>query len=159
MTPIPQFRRATASDRELLDEMTLAGMRHWGHHENFPEAYAGLTEELQKASGPENHPTFLLVEDGEVVGFFELRDRGDHVELLRLFMLSQLIGHGYGRVLWEAALKKARETHDRMLIMSDPAAAGFYAAMGAVLEKEQEVAPGFALHVFWYDLARTNDSS
>lgn len=150
-----KFRRATASDRELLDEMNLAGLRYWGHHENYPEAYAELLGELQHGSSPESDPTFLLVEDDEVVGFFELRDRGDHVELYRLFMMSHLIGQGYGRLLWEAALDKARQMHDRMLIMSYPAASGFYAAMGAVFEKEKTVAPGFALDVFWYDLAGT----
>ena len=147
-----EFRRATASDRELLDEMTLAGTRHWGHHKNYPEAYAGLVAQLTAESGPENNPVFVLVEDGEVLGFYELRDQGDYVELLRMFMLGDAIGRGYGRLLWDHAVDQARGMHSRMLIMSDPAAVGFYAAMGATFEKEVQVAPGFALAIYWYDL-------
>ncbi len=146
------FRQAHEDDRELLDEMTVAGVRHWGHDENHPEAFQGLVTMLGRADGPENYPVFLLEEDGVVVAFYELRDRGDHVELLRMFMRTDLIGAGYGRLLWNHAVEQAAKTHDRMLIMSDPSAVGFYAAMGASLEKTEEVAPGFSLGVYWYDL-------
>lgn len=48
--------------------------------------YQGLVKALSEEPGPENFPVFVLEEDGEVVGFFELRDRGDHAELLRMFL-------------------------------------------------------------------------
>lgn len=146
------FRRATAEDRTLLDEMSLAGVRYWGHHENHPEAYARLVAQLERASGPENNPVFILEENGEVVGFFELRDHGDHIELMRMFLAPHLIGSGYGRSLWEEAVAVAARSHDRMLIMSDPGAAGFYEAMGATLETDVTVAPGFALGRYWFQL-------
>lgn len=146
------FRRARADERDLLDEMTLAGVRYWGHDENHPEAYAGLAALLEKEPGPENHPVYVLEEDGEVAGFFELRDRGDHVELLRMFLRPELIGKGYGRRLWEEATAVAAESHERMLIMSDPKATSFYEAMGAILEEEHTVAPGFTLGKYWYEL-------
>lgn len=146
------FRRARSDERELLDEMTLAGIRHWGHHEHFPDAYAGLVEGLKAEDGPENHPVFVLEEDGRVVAFYELRDRGDQIELLRMFMRTDRIGHGYGRILWDHAVSQATLTHQRMLIMSDPEAIGFYAAMGASLERRQEISPGLSLGVFSYDL-------
>ncbi len=146
------FRRATASDRALLDEMTLAGARHWGHDHAHPEAYAGLAAHLKAEDGPEHHPVFVREEAGEVIAFYELRDRGDHVELLRMFMSNDLIGQGYGRVLWNHAVEQAAQMHDRMLIMSDPGAVGFYRAVGATFERSQEVAPGFSLGVFWHDL-------
>lgn len=146
------FRRARADERDLLDEMTLAGVRYWGHDQRHPEAYNGLAKTLAAEAGPENYPVFVLEEDGRVVGFYELRDRGDHVELLRMFLLTELIGEGYGKVLWDHAVEQARSRSDRMLIKSDPEAVGFYSAMGARLEKRQEVAPGFSLGIFWYDL-------
>ena len=103
------FRRATADDRDLLDELTLAGVRHWGHHRTSPAVYAGFAEHIGAADGPENHPVFVLEEDGEVVAFYELRDRGDHVELLRMFMRQDLIGQGYGRMLWNHAVDQAAQ--------------------------------------------------
>lgn len=146
------FRRARAEDREILDEMTLEGVRHWGHHEHHPQAYAGLAAAVDAETGPEHHPVFILEEDGDLVGFFELRDRGEHIELLRMFLRTELIGHGFGLVLWDEAVSVAAASHDRMLILSDPGALGFYEAMGATLEAEVEVAPGFSIGSCWFDL-------
>ena len=43
----------------------------------------------------------FVLEDGiGIVEFFELRDRGDHIELVRMFLRLDVIGHGQGRVLW-----------------------------------------------------------
>lgn len=46
----------------------------------------------------------------------------------------------------------ASKSHDRMLIMSDPDARGCYEAMGAALEAEVEVSPGFVLGKYWFEL-------
>ena len=124
------FRRANARDRELLDEMTLSGVRYWGHDVNHPEAFQALAKTVANEDGPENHAVYVLEDDGRVIGFFELRDRGDHVELLRMFLQPELIGHGLGKVLWGEAVRRARESHEKMLIMSDPGARGFYEADG-----------------------------
>lgn len=146
-------RRATAEDRTLLDDMALAGVRHWGHDEHHPEAYRGLVEALAGESGPENHPVFVFEDDrNEVIGFYELRDRGDHMELLRMFLRPELIGQGYGRLLWDHAVTEASRSHGRLLINSDPGATGFYAAMGARAEREVEPVPGFVITVFQLDL-------
>lgn len=150
--PQRTFRRARAEERQILDEMTLAGARHWGHDERHPEAYAGLVRLVADADGPEHHPVFVLEREGAVVAFYELRDRGDHVELLRMFMRTDAIGSGLGRLLWEHAVHEATAMGDRMLIMADPDAIGFYEAMGAMLESRAEVAPGFALGVMWFEL-------
>jgi ABC-type nitrate/sulfonate/bicarbonate transport system ATPase subunit len=69
-----------------------------------------------------------------------------------MFMPTHLIGHGYGKILWSHAVKEATFLGNRVLVMSDPEAIGFYTAMGATLERHQEVAPGFSLGVLWYNL-------
>lgn len=76
----------------------------------------------------------------------------EDVELLRMFQKPELIGFGYGRLLWEHSIAEAANHGDRMLIMSDPGAFGFYEAMGAELEKKVEVVPGISLGVLWYDV-------
>jgi GNAT superfamily N-acetyltransferase len=146
------FRRATAQDTDLLNELTLAGVRHWGHHEHFPDAYADLASDLPSQDDTVTNPVFVLEEDGRVIAFYDLRPRGDHVELLRMFQDPALVGTGIGRMLWEHAVAQARGLADRMLIMSDPEAVGFYQAMGATLEEHVEVSPGFHLGVCWYSL-------
>lgn len=147
-----QFRRARPDEFTLLDEMTLAGVRHWGHDEKFPEAYNGLVAEIEGDEGAGDATIFVIDEGGEVVAFYDLRDRGDHVELLRMFQKPELIGSGYGRLLWDHCIAEAANHGDRMLIMSDPGAIGFYEAMGAELEKKVEVVTGFSLGVLWYDV-------
>lgn len=146
------FRRATVDDRGLLNELTLEGVRYWGHDIEFPDVFAGLSATLAADDGPQDHLVFVLEEAGETIAFYDLRDRGDHIELVRMFMKPELIGKGYGRKLWEHSVTAAAASHDRMLIMSDPKAMGFYSAMGATLEKTVEVAPGFNLGVYWYEL-------
>lgn len=118
-------------------------------NEDRVECLLGL---LASQEGPEAYPVFVLEQEGEVPAFYELRDRGDHVQLLRMFMRPDLIGHGYGKILWNHAVDQAAQLHDRMLIVSDPGAIGFYTAMGATLERRKEVAPGFSPCVFWYDI-------
>ncbi len=147
-----RFRRARSEEADFLNEMTLAGLRHWGHHQNHPEAYNGLASQLPGREDTAAHLVFVLEEGEEVVGFYELRDRGNHFELLRMFQKVELIGQGYGRLLWDHAVSEARKQSDKMLIMSDPGAVGFYEAMGAELSRTEEVAPGFVLSVFWYQL-------
>ena len=148
-----RVRRATSDDRALLDELTLAGVRHWGHDVNHPEAFQGLIQTIAQEPGPEHHSVFVFEDDrGEVIGFHELRDRGDHMELLRMFLRPELIGIGYGRTLWEHAVTEAGRSHERLLINSDPGATGFYRAMGAELAGEFEPVPGFVITVFWHDL-------
>lgn len=148
-------RRAVAEDRSLLDELTLAGVRHWGHHHSHPEAYRGLARTLeQEETGPEEHAVFVFEDGEDMVGFYELRDRGDHIELLRMFVRPELIGQGLGRMLWDHAVVEASRSHQRLLINSDPGATGFYRAMGAEAEGEFEPVPRFVITVFWHDLAR-----
>ncbi len=146
------FRRAGSSDRARLDELTLEGVRHWGHHVNHPEAYAGLEAELAGDDDPSEHHVLVWEDEDGVAGFVDLRDRGDHAELLRMFLRPALIGQGHGRMLWERAVATASTIADRLLIVSDPEATGFYEAMGARPERTVEPVPGFVLTVFWYDL-------
>ena len=149
------FRPARPDEADLLGEIMLAGVRHWGHHENHPEAYAGLAGHTPDGDHIEQHPTWVMEEDGEVAGFYGLVPAEDHVELLMMFLTVDRIGTGLGRRLWDHAVSEAARYGSRMRIGSDPSATGFYAAMGAELERTVEVAPGFELSIFWYDLSRS----
>lgn len=149
-----KWRRAIGADREALDELTLAGLRHWGHHEHHPEAYQALAGRLQTEDSPEMHPVWVIEDADGIAGFYELRVRDGHVELLRMFQRPQLIGQGIGRRLWNHAVCEAQSVADRMMIVSDPGAVGFYEAMGAAPGDTFQPFPGFVLTVFWFDLTR-----
>ena len=94
----------------------------------------------------------MAEEDGEVAGFHGLSVEEDWVELHSLFVTLDRIGDGYGKEIWLHAVDEAVLSGDRMRILSDPGALWFYEKMGAKLEKQLEVAPGFFLGLYWYDL-------
>ncbi len=86
-------------------------------------------------------------------GFYGLEQVDDDLDLTYLFLEPSLIGRGLGSRMWAHALERARATgRPRLRIVSDPEAIGFYAAMGARLERRVEVAPGFALGLMWFEL-------
>ncbi len=146
------WRRAKPDDRATLDSLTLAGIRYSGHDQHHPEAYQALVDELAASDPPHLHPTWVLDDEAGIAGFYELREREDHVELLRMFLRTERIGQGHGRALWDHAVAVAATMSHRMKIVSDPGAVGFYAAMGAVPDHTIEPVTGFILTVFWYDL-------
>lgn len=43
--------------------------------------------------------------DGEVIAFYELKDQGDHVELLRMVQRVDLIGQDDGRMMWKHCVR------------------------------------------------------
>jgi GNAT superfamily N-acetyltransferase len=152
-----QFRRARPDEAQLLGEMTIQGVSHWGHDVNFPDAVEGLRRNgLPTPDYIRDSPVFVLEEAGSVTGFYGLKEHDDHVELVYMFLDPDRIGAGYGRILWEHAVGQAARLSDRMQILSDPGSTGFYAAMGATQEGEHEAAPGFRLGVFWFDLPRAD---
>ena len=151
-----RFRPARPDEAELLGEMTIAGVSYWGHDVNFPENVEHLRQNnLPTSAYIEESPVFVLEEQGQVIGFYGLKQHDDFVDLVYMFLEPDRIGHGYGRRLWEHAVSQAARLSDRMRILSDPGATAFYAAMGASKERELDAGHGFRLTLFWYDLPRT----
>lgn len=147
------FRRARGDEADVLGDLTIGGVSYWGHDVNFPELVEDLrNNDLPTAEYIEESPVYVLEEGGERIGFYGLEDRGEHVELRYMFLGTDHIGKGHGRRLWNHAVAQAEEIGTKMRILSDPGAIGFYTAMGARMEGEQEVKPGFALGIFWYEL-------
>jgi GNAT superfamily N-acetyltransferase len=148
-----EFRPARSDEADVLGRMVVAGVRHWGHDVHHPDAFAALeANALPTADWIEVNTVEVLVDDDEVLGFYGLERRDDLVELVYMFLAVDRIGTGCGRLLWDRAVDRARGQASRMLIMSDPEAKDFYAAMGAELDGEVETSPGFLLGRMWYDL-------
>ncbi len=145
------FRPARQDEARLLDEMTIAGAKSYGYQEEFPEALAGLAADLEEHD-ISSSTVFVVEDEDEVVAFYELVDREEYIELLRMFQKVDRIGTGLGRLMWDHCVSTARSKADRMMIISDPGATGFYERMGAEREKTFEPVPRFHLGVFWYDL-------
>jgi GNAT superfamily N-acetyltransferase len=96
-------------------------------------------------------------DDGEVVGVAALTDEPPDMELDVCFVDPSAIGAGVGRVLVDAAKTAARDVGAASLrVQSDPNAAGFYAALGAVPagEVRSDIDRNRVLPVLRFDLAK-----
>jgi GNAT superfamily N-acetyltransferase len=124
------FRRAAPDESRRISELTFASKAHWGYDEAFMERARqdlAVTREYLEAN-----ECWVADSDGEVVGWFSLVDMPGSLRLDNFFLLPGHIGSGLGRRMWEQALTRAAERGaDRLMLESDPNAAGFYERMGA----------------------------
>lgn len=149
----PGFRRADPAEADQLGEIVIAGVSWWGHDVNYPAAVEALKADgLPTAEYVARSPVFVLEDRDRLIGFYGLGVEGDHVELIYLFLVTDRIGAGFGRRLWDHALAEAAKHGTRLIIKSDPKAVGFYEAMGAERGPEMEISPGFSLTTFTLEL-------
>lgn len=149
-----ELRPAQPAEADDLTALVLRSLAHWGHDVNVPDLLERVA--VEDAVTPEyvreNEAWVLEGADG-VAGFHGLKPVDDDLDLTYMFLEPLLIGRGLGSRMWAHALERARATDGpRLRIVSDPEAIGFYAAMGAHLERRVEVAPGFALGLMWFEL-------
>jgi GNAT superfamily N-acetyltransferase len=103
---------------------------YWGYDEGFLEA---CRAELA-LSGEEIAASTVIVaeEEGRVRGFARLAGTPPRGELTHLFIDPEAIGLGIGRRLFsEIQARAVSRGFTAIVIDSEPAAAGFYRAMGA----------------------------
>ncbi len=144
------FRLARPEDAEGLHALTGRSSLHWGYEPEFlewePEAIAVTPEFLAGAT------TWILEDDGQVVGYYALVQKPHSLYLDKLFVEPEWIGTGGGRRLWEHAMATARDLGAVEVVFdADPNAASFYRAMGAEWLSETETSrPGWNLQQFRY---------
>ncbi|MFI5343439.1 MAG: GNAT family N-acetyltransferase [Chlamydiales bacterium] len=79
----------------------------------------------------------ILKRDEEIIGFYGIvthNEGGNEMNILsHLFLIPEEIGKGYGKILFNEAMRAAREElhWSGLLWESDPNAAWFYKKMGA----------------------------
>ncbi len=125
------IRRAAPSEDALLSSLALRSKGHWGYDPEFLESCrAELT--ISPAYIAAN-PVYVIEERGCIVGFYTLLPAAAGVvELDHLYVDPTSINRGYGKRLWEHAVRTAAELgFQRLTIQSDPYAESFYLKMGA----------------------------
>jgi GNAT superfamily N-acetyltransferase len=147
------IRQANADEAEALTELALRSKGHWGYDAEFLRdcrSDVTVTPELISSS-----PVFVLEDEGRVAGFYSLSGEGAEVELLHLFVEPWAVGRGFGKLLFQHALERARDDNFELLVIgSDPYALGFYEAMGArrIGDVASTVRPGRMLPLLHYPL-------
>ena len=125
------IRPARPQEGPLLSRLAIHAKAHWGYDAAF---LAAAREELTIDAGTiEASSIFILERNGAAVGFYGLAGEPPQGALEWLFVEPHSIGRGYGRMLWEDALARARAAgFAELLIESDRFAEPFYLEMGAI---------------------------
>ena len=124
-----QIVRARPEDAATLTEIAFAAKRQWGYPEHWIQCWREIltvTPALVAAN-----PTFLAMEGDHVVGFYSLTVE-PRPDLTHLWVLPDAMGRGFGRALFEHAVKQGGALgFSTFEIEADPNAEGFYRRMGA----------------------------
>lgn len=123
------IRRAAPADTPALRAMMAISNGY-----ERPEARAMIVSYASGWSVPgQSHEIWLVEAGGAVAGFYALIPHGEDQELDLFFTGNQTQGTGLGRRLFEHMAGRAKALGaGRVVISSNPEAAGFYRRMGAV---------------------------
>lgn len=139
MSVSAQIVRAKPVDAPVLTALAQAAKAQWGYPANW---LAEWSEGLTITPGfIAEHPTYLALEAGVVVGFYAVVFADGTASLEHLWVAPERMRRGIGRLLFQHARACAREAGAAGLrIVSDPNAAAFYRRCGA-RDVGQEPAP------------------
>lgn len=153
-----RIRRARSDEAEHLTTLAIRSKAYWGYDAAFMEACVpALTISSERIAA---EPFFVLEEGGQVIGYAGLRIEGANAELTNLFVEPLAIGHGYGKQLWQHAIKVAHSLGAKcMRIESDPFAEAFYRAMGTerIGEAPSDAIPGRMVPLLMYILPEAKE--
>ncbi len=86
-----------------------------------------------------NNPTYIMEEDGEIIGFYGILIEESQRSLEYFFIEPKFIGKGYGKLLWQHVLKSCDSLNIKeFIIVTSPQAQDFYTKLGAKLQREVE---------------------
>ena len=153
--PTSRFRRAHGGDAEAITRLVLRSKRHWGYSEAFMAVMTpAMTFAPADLEGPLDHVEVLEAGD-DLLGMLRLGRRTELAYLEDLFVAPEVMGHGYGRRIFERAADLARGWgYGVMELESDPFAESFYLYLGAerVAMSPSETLPGRAVPLMRYAL-------
>ncbi|SFM27421.1 GNAT family N-acetyltransferase [Pelosinus propionicus] len=125
-----EIRKAVADDSKVLTQISFMSKRYW----NYPEQYFEIwKDELTiTPSYIQNNIVYLAERDGQVLGYFSLVQVDEGFWLEHIFIMPKCIGKGIGSKLIATLKSKCKELKiDKVNILSDPNAKGFYDKLGA----------------------------
>jgi GNAT superfamily N-acetyltransferase len=147
----PRLARIAPDQQSAINALILRSKAHWGYDAEMMDAMARVLRVDMNAAA-EGRAIAGWLKD-EPVGVAQVSApyedaHGRAMELDLLFIAPEAIGTGLGRQLYLWALDQARASEaQRLDILSDPFARGFYTAMGAsfIEDRPSNVVPGRTL--------------
>ncbi len=133
------IQNACHSDAPILTQIAFAAKRHWQYPEEWIQLWKEdltITEEFIL-----QNPLFTATIGGKIVAFAALKLEEKQYELEHLWVLPDYMGLGIGKKL-VLHLKQFLQSKniDKLEVISDPNALGFYQKMGGTVIGEWESA-------------------
>jgi GNAT superfamily N-acetyltransferase len=125
-----KIEKSKKNDNLILSEITFEGKAFWGYEKEQLEKWRNDLTITQDYI--ENNETFKLIVDDEIIGYYSiLKLENNTIKLDNLFLLPKFIGKGYGKLLMNHCIKKAKEANMKRIILdSEPNAELFYKSFG-----------------------------
>ncbi|MFT4205300.1 MAG: GNAT family N-acetyltransferase [Chitinophagaceae bacterium] len=131
-----QLRQATDDDFELLYHIKVDSIKP------YVEQIWGWDEQVQKdfikRETPIAEVRLILVDDGKVAGFVQLRENEQEIYIGSLFLTSMFQSHGVGRAILDYTFQTGKNVRLEVL-KNNTRAIQFYINAGMQLEKETEL--------------------
>lgn len=148
-TTATRLRPARVGEEDALTALIMRSVQEtWGHSDEFmawePDAIIMHPEFI---TGPGAITTVLETEAGEMIGVVVLRDNPPDratagIEMSRLMIAPEHVGHGYGRLLWDYAVATVRALGAPVMTLdAEQNAEAFYLRMGAETIGELDLVP------------------
>jgi GNAT superfamily N-acetyltransferase len=152
MATAPSLRPARVEDAPALSELCVRSKASWGYDEAFM-ALARVALEVNPGKIAAGNVWVATAADGGLAGIVALGpgEQPDTLDLDKLFVEPRRIRTGVGRALLTHAIIEARRRGaDRLTILADPYAAGFYERYGArrIGEAPSDAIPGRSLPLY-----------
>lgn len=130
-------RPARLDEAKELTQLMQRSKAYWGYDEAFMTLFRS---ELQvTAEAIREGIVYVLVRDGERLGYYRFLKPEGKLLLEDLFIEPDTIGKGYGKMLFQHAVSVARELgFGEFTFDSDPNAEAFYLHLGAERVSQRE---------------------
>lgn len=131
------IRCANPTNSKSLTELAIRSEAYWGYDDSFMDKFKALYKVSEEFII--NNPTYIMEEDGEIIGFYGILIEESQRSLEYFFIEPKFIGKGYGKLLWNHVLKSCDSLNIReFIIVTSPQAQAFYTNLGAKLQGEVE---------------------
>lgn len=135
---IVKIRKALPDDHSVLTQITMDGKAFWDYSkEQLSRWENDLTITAQYLAENE---TYKLVLNDEIIGYYSfLKLSEGHLKLDYLFLFQNFIGKGFGQLLLNDFLERAKGMNTIDIILeADPNAENFYRKFGFMTYGQRE---------------------
>jgi GNAT superfamily N-acetyltransferase len=126
----PRIRPATPEEAHTLTEIADEAKRFWGYApEEMDNWHSTMTLDVTRI---DLSPPFVIEQDSQIVGFYQLIADGAKMELEHMWVMPQYMNQGIGKQLMAHAIAQARTRGaTKIVIDTEPNATAFYLSCGA----------------------------